>query len=165
MLRSSVRNLSLRQCRVGALQVIKDEKRLAKNRRLVDSYLRRIRAEFDNHLDMTLNKDGVAYLPFKRFILVLEVPPDQPDNCILYSMVFRLKKGDPTAPSILAAAMKLNYLQQGTRGATLGWEGEEINLCMTLKIFGLSEGDLHKALVEFMKTADLVHQHLDAAKR
>jgi Tir chaperone protein (CesT) family len=149
-------------CR-SARQILVEEGRLAKSRRLVDGYLRRIGS--DLHRDLSLNKQGVAYLPFQKFILVIEVPEDQFDKCILYTMVCRLREGEPAFTKVLATAMRLNYLHTGTGGSTLGWEGEEVNLCMALTISGLHQAQLHDAIKAFMSTASSTHELLEGAKR
>jgi hypothetical protein len=166
--------------------MLAEEGRLAKNRRVVDSYLRRIGAEMSNNRSsrflkgsgeavapsssssscLSLNKQGTAYLPFyNMFLLVIEVPDDQPDTCVLYTMVSRLRDSDPAFAKVLAAAMKLNYLQNGTSGSTIGWEREEVNLCRSLRIHGLTQAELHDALRSFMSAAASTHEVLEAAKR
>jgi hypothetical protein len=163
-----------------------EEERLARNRRAVDAHLRRIGAELGagaaggsgsarslvrgaaaaGGSALSLNKQGTAYLPFHgRFLLVIEVPEDQPDAVVLYAMVCRLPASEPSFANVLASAMRLNYLHSGTNGATLGWEGEEVNLCRSLRIPGLTQPELHGALRLFMAAAASAHEVLESAKR
>jgi len=96
---------------------------------------------------------------------MIEVPPDNPDVIILYTMVCRLRKSDSEA-SVLRKAMQLNYMQYGTRGATLGLQGEEMNLCFSPKIAGLTNFvELQNIIEDFLLTASDLHRHLEAAKR
>jgi hypothetical protein len=173
------------ECR-SARQIIVEEERLARNRRAVDAHLRRIGAELgapggsgsarslvrgaaaagSGSSALSLNKQGTAYLPFHgRFLLVIEIPEDQPDAVVLYAMVCRLPPSEPSFANVLAAAMRLNYLHSGTNGATLGWEGEEVNLCRSLRIPGLTQPELHGALRLFMAAAASAHEVLESAKR
>jgi hypothetical protein len=164
------------ECR-SARQILAEEGRLAKNRRVVDTYLRRIGTELGSgsgssrsirstNNTLSLNKQGTAYLPFhNRFLLVIEVPEDQPDAVVMYTMVCRLPPTDPNFSHVLAAAMRLNYLHSGTNGATIGWEGEEVNLCRSLRIAGLSQSELHDTMRLFMATAASTHELLESAKR
>lgn len=139
-----------------------DAERLHKSRKLVDSYLARISCDFGRHL--SLNPEGVAYLPFKRFVLVVEVPQDNPSVCFFYSMVYRLTKDDDPL-SILQKAMQLNYMQYNTRGGTLGLDGDEINLCFSLPISSLtSAASFHEVVDDFMATTIDLHQQLERCK-
>lgn len=138
-----------------------DEERLAKNRRIIDNHLRRLGSHFGKEL--SLSNDGVACLSYKKFIIVLEVPTDNPDTCVIYTMVCQLSKTD-NATAVLKKAMQLNYMTYGTRGATLGLEGEEINLCFATSIATLNVDDLRAVLEDFMSTASLMHEHLEKAK-
>jgi len=139
-----------------------EEERLEKSRRTIDAYFRKIGKHFGREL--SLNKDGVAYLPFRKFILVVEVPPDNADYVILYTAVCLIKHQRDVSP-VLQKAMQLNYMQLLTRGATLGWDGDEVNMCFSPQIAGMGWMDLQKIIEDFQQTAMDMHAHLEAGKR
>lgn len=144
-------------------RVSADVERLSKARKTVDHSLRRQGAHFGKEL--SLNAEGVAYLPFKKFIVVIEVPEDNPSVCFLYAMVCRVQAKDKLA-AVLRKAMQLNYMQYGTRGATLGLEGEEVNLCFSAPVATLAHSpDLRAVLEDFLQTCVEMHEHLELAKR
>lgn len=145
----------------NAKRVSLDDERKRKNRKLIDGYLRRISSTVGR--DLSLNSDGLCYFPYKKFIVVVEVPADHVDTCFIYTMVCRLAKGDNKV-EVMRLAMELNYMQYGTRGATLGLEGEEVNLCFSTRISGMSQHDLCSMLESFMLAAVEVNKKLDVAK-
>ncbi|EEC44419.1 predicted protein [Phaeodactylum tricornutum CCAP 1055/1] len=139
-----------------------DSERLKRNRKSVDHFLRKMGNIMGR--DLSLNTEGMAYFPFQRFIIVVEVPEDNPGVCFVYTMVCQLQKDDNHL-AIMRLAMELNYMQTGTRGATLGLEGDEINLCFSIPVCGLSFGDLQSVLQDFTGTAAEVNARLETAKQ
>jgi hypothetical protein len=75
-------------------------------------------------------------------------------------MVFRLKKGDNHF-AVMEQAMKLNYRQQDTRGASLGLQGDEISLMFSAMIATLTRDHLVNYLEDFMHTAVDVNAALE----
>ena len=142
------------------------EERLIKNRKLVDSYLKRMGNHFGKRKELSLNDNGIACLTFQKFIIVIEVPLDTPHMIFLYSMVCRVQPQMDNLPAVLSKAMQLNYMQYGTRGATLGLDGEEVNLCVSMPISSIPNmNELRTILEGFMRTTADMHQQLEAAKR
>jgi hypothetical protein len=141
-----------------------DKDRLKKNRRVVAQYLKRIGTDVGKNL--SLNAEGVCYFPYhQKFIIVVEVPEDHLDVCFIYTMVCQLG-GNDNRTEVMKLAMELNYMQYGTRGATIGLEEDEVNLCISTPITSLSTYCHLKAVVEdFMQTAVEINLKLDNAKR
>jgi hypothetical protein len=139
-----------------------DDERWKKNKKAIDNYVRRM-AKLAGK-DLSLNPDGVTFFAFKKFIVVVEVPADNAGVCFIYTMVCRLGPSDDRAEA-LKVSMELNYMQNGTRGSTLGLDGEEVNMCYSCQIAGLCFADLKTALEDFLLTAVEVNEQLDAAKR
>jgi hypothetical protein len=134
---------------------------LKRNRRAIDNYLRRVGALIGK--EISLNSEGMSYFSFGKFVVVIEVPADGSGNFYIYTMVCRLGSSD-NLMLVMQTAMKLNYMGFGTRGSTLGLEGEEVNLCYSGPIAGLSVVKLKSTLEAFLRTAFEVNQKLDAAK-
>lgn len=135
-------------------KIKQEQDRLKKNRKLVDHYLKKSRG-------LRLQEQGMAYFSHKRFIVAVEVPSNCPGTLYIYTMVSRLDTPDQTVElNVLRLAMELNYMTLATQGATLGIEGDEINLCYSLPIQGMSANDFDRILNDFVCTADEVHARL-----
>jgi hypothetical protein len=111
-----------------------------------------------------LNADGLVFFSFQKFIVVLEVPADHSGLCFIYTMVCHVSPEDDQL-ELLKTAMELNYMQSATRGASLGLNGEEVNLCYSCPITGLSFCDLETALQDFLITAAQVNEQLESVKK
>ena len=142
-------------------RVGEDDERLRRNRRTIDNYLRRMGSVMGKEL--TLNAEGVTYFSFRRFVIVIEVPEDNSGVCFFYTMVCRLE-AESNQMQVMKLAMELNYMQYGTRGATLGLNGDEVNLCFSIPIAGLHFCDFETVLEDFTTTAVEMNGILDAAK-
>ena len=138
-----------------------DDERWKKNKKTIDHHIRRLGTLAGK--DLVLNSEGIAFFSFKKFIVVLEVPADNPDIFFMYTMVCRLGSTDDKM-AVLQLAMEMNYLQTGTRGATLGLDGEEVNLCYSCHINGLGSNDVKSSLEDFLVTAVETNEYLDAVK-
>jgi len=144
--------------RVGA-----EEEILKRNRRNVDHYVRRIGALMGR--EVSLNEQGMAFFSYKsKFVVVVEVPEDNNTMMYLYTMVCRAEENHPHQMAVVKRAMELNYMQQGTAGATLGLDGEEVNYCYSCKISGLTFADLKATMESFLLTAVEINEELDAIK-
>ena len=136
------------------------DERLKKNRKIIDRYLRRTESLVGT--DRSLNADGLVFFTFQKFIVVIEVPADKAGVCFVYTMVCSVNPSEQH--DVLRVAMELNYMQMGTRGATLGLDREEVNLCYSCPIAGLMHEDFKSALEDFLKTAVQVNKYLEAVK-
>jgi hypothetical protein len=142
-------------------RVTLDKDRLKKNRRVVTQFLKRTVGK-----DLSLNAEGVCYFPYnQKFIIVVEVPEDQFDVCFIYTMVCQLGDKD-NRMEVMKLAMELNYMQYGTRGATIGLQEDEVNLCISTPIASLrTYCDLKFVVEDFLQTAVESNLKLDKAKR
>lgn len=114
--------------------------------------------------DLLLNESGVCVVQYKKFIIALEVPDDNAGCFLVSSMVFRIEKGDNRL-ALMEKAMELNYMQEETRGACLGLQGDEINLCFSAPIATLTREHLVRYLEDFMQTCAEMNAALEASKR
>lgn len=137
-----------------------DDEQLRRNRRTVNHYVRRIGALMGSEVE--LNEQGMAFFSFQeKFVVVFEVPEDNHNYLYLYTKVCQ---ADQNATAIVKRAMEFNYMQQGTAGATLGLDGEEINFCFSCKIGQLVFAHLRSDLEKFLKAAIEIHKELEVVK-
>mmetsp|Transcript_20143 Transcript_20143/g.43439 ORF Transcript_20143/g.43439 Transcript_20143/m.43439 type:complete len:337 (+) Transcript_20143:371-1381(+) len=169
-------------------RVSSEEERLFKARRTVDSHLKKISNVTGQNY--TLNRDtGMCYFPYQRFIVVIEVPADHPNSLYMYTCVCKLNQhnndneeqhqshhhhqhqqhqqqtGGDNLMALMQVAMELNYMQHRTRGATLGMENSEVNLCLSTPLTGLTPAALKKLMDDFLQTTTQVNAQLERAKR
>lgn len=136
--------------------------RTLKNRKVVNSHLKRMSQAVGK--DLTLGVEGICYFQYKKFIIVIEVPDDESNHFFIYTMVCQLLSDDASRADVLQAAMQLNYMQQGTRGACLGLEDDEVNLCYSAPVNNLCRDDFVKCLEDFLRTAEEMNQNLEQVK-
>jgi hypothetical protein len=141
--------------------------RTAKNRKIVNSYLRRMHHHHRGEKkDLVLNESGVCIIQYKKFIIALEVPDDNSGCFVVSSMVFRIDNGDiNNRLALMEKAMELNYMQEETRGACLGLQGDEISLCFSAPIATLTREHLVHYMEDFMQTCAEMNAALEALKR
>jgi Tir chaperone protein (CesT) family len=139
-----------------------EDELLKKNRRQIDHYLRRIGALMGK--DVSLNSEGMSFFSYKKFVVVVEVPADNNQNVYIYTMVCQVLPADDRM-AVLQRAMELNFMEYRTRGATLGVDGEEVNLCYSVPIAGLTLASLKTAMEDFLLTASEANELLDEAKK
>jgi hypothetical protein len=143
-------------------RVTLDKDRLKKSRRIIAQYLKRMGTDVGKSL--SLNAEGVCYFPYQKFVIVVEVPEDHVGVCFIYTMVCQLG-GNDNRTGVMKLAMELNNMQYGTRGSTIGLEGDEVNLCFSTPIAGLNAFcDLKAVMEDFMQTAMEINFKLDHAK-
>jgi hypothetical protein len=147
-------------------QARQHEERLSKNRKTINGYLKKVSSVLvGKDKVLKLDKDtGMCHFPYRRFIIVLEVPSDRPGLFYIYTCVCRLEKGDNRS-KVMEKALQLNFMQHATRGSTLGVDGDEVDLCFSIPIAGLQSGDLKVVLDDFMQTALEANEQLVSAKR
>jgi len=136
------------------------------NRKTMNSYL----SYLGNGIQ--LGSEGICYFQFGKFFIVIEVPEKEEREkniskepfFYIYTMVLQLdsKNDDNDRFSILKACMEMNYMKQGTRGSTLGLEGNEINFCYSHPIASISDQkEFMEVLTNFITTALDVNKQLD----
>lgn len=134
---------------------------LMRNRRKIDRCLRRVGSAMGKKI--SFNSEGIAYFSHGKFVVLTELSSDCPDTVFVYTLVCLFKPTDNIV-EILHTAMQLNYLGLGTKGNTLGIEGNEISLCYSCPVTSVSARSLGSILETFVQTAVEVNQQLDAAK-
>jgi Tir chaperone protein (CesT) family len=146
----------------GPYRVGFDEEVLRKNRRLFDSLLKRCGSIFGK--DVFLNSEGMSYVSHGRFVIIVEVPTSPAGYFYIYTLVCRLTPTDNT-PFVLQRAMQLNFMEYGTRGATLGLQDDEITLCFSSPIAGLTAPKLRETIEAFVQSAIEANEYLESAKK
>jgi hypothetical protein len=132
--------------------------RLARNRKVIHKYLRRI----DTSETLSLDHHGLCCFPFKKFLIIIEVPEDDEQKWFLYAKVFDLKIRSDTKTKLKQRkeAVQLSGMQFGTKGATLGVDGNEVNLCFSMPVAGLKYSDMTDCIEDFMQSAVEINAHL-----
>lgn len=128
-----------------------------KNRKIMNSVLKYVGQQVNKEL--SLCDKGICYFQCNQFMIVIEVP-DKSDSVFLYSMVFGLRRKDDRG-AILEKCMQLNYMKHATRGSTLGLNGDEMNLCFSCPVSGLTRDSFVEALENFIVTALQVNTELE----
>jgi hypothetical protein len=125
---------------------------LRKNRKLISKYLGRVGRQAG--LQLSLDSYGFCYIPFRIFLIMLEVPKDDPGQLHIYTMIFDLSrsKGETRARKKVAA-MQLRGISLGKKGCTITVDEDEVHLCYSRPIKGLSYCEMIECLEDFMETA------------
>jgi hypothetical protein len=152
------RLISLRH-RLRSNSLEEEETQVSINRRRLEGYLRCVVSLLGK--EVSLNENGMCFFRYKKFIVTVEVPQDQCTHMYLYTMVCQLNKKEDNR-LVLQKAMELNYMQIATNGSTLGYNGNEINMCYSTPIRSLTLDGLKDILVTFMKTASEINERLDS---
>jgi hypothetical protein len=124
-------------------QVFVAESSLSRNRKLIGKYLRRIKD------GLSLDSHGFCYCPFKKFIIVVEVPEDERDLCYISTMVYEFHSTEALIPEKMRRLRNTEFL----KGATLSVEEKELNLCLSIPIAGLKFQHLEQHLEDFLRAA------------
>lgn len=151
-----------------------------RNRKVINQYLKRIGKSAGRGL--ALDTDGCCVFSFKKFVVVVEVPEDNSTMCLFYTKVCHLGPGD-NREQVQKVEDSFNNLStknqlggsdkacpcyfsvpNGTCGTKLSTKGDEVNLCFSVSIQGLSFHDMASHLERFMKTALAVNHKLTQAK-
>lgn len=131
-----------------------------KNRKIMNAILKYVGQKV--HKELSLCNKGVCYFQCNQFMIMVEVPENS-ESVFLYSMVFGLRRKD-NRTAILETCMQLNYMQQLTRGSTLGLNGDEVNLCYSCSVSSLTRDSFVEALENFIVTALQVNEQLELAR-
>jgi hypothetical protein len=133
---------------------------LARSRKVINKYLRRIGRTSDQTL--SLDSQGICCLPFKKFLIIIEVPEDDGERWFLYTKVFDLKISSDAKTKLnqRKEAAQLSSMKLGTKGATLGVDGDEVNLCFSMPVSGLKYDDMTDCIEDFMQSAVEINARL-----
>ena len=154
-----------------------------KNRKFVSQHLKKIGKAA--HRELSLDEDGVCVFSFKKFVVVVEVPEDRSSIVLFYAKVSHLSPGD-NKEEVQKFLNIFNQRQQGsstelgenssTSEGTcpsldptgsrmhLGMNEDEVNLCLSVPIRGLSFQDTADHLEQFVKTAVTANRKLGKIK-
>jgi hypothetical protein len=129
---------------------VSDEACLKRNRKLINNYIRRI----GRKANLSLDAQGFCYIPFKKFLIIIEVPDDQAGLVYFTTMIFDLHESQGlTKVRKRVAAMQFRDIHLGKRGSTLSLDGDEVNLSLSTQIQGLKFNEMVDCLEDFMQTA------------
>ena len=155
-----------------------------KNRKVINQHLKRI-GKVAGH-DLSLDHNGTCCVSFKKFVLVCEVPESNSSVCVFHSKVCHLGPFD-NLEEIHKFVTLYNHRQASisqdltdassasectcpavdphTRGTRLAVrDEEEVSLCLTFPIQGLSFEDTAAKMEFFIKSAVAVNRKLEKAK-
>jgi hypothetical protein len=137
---------------------------LRRNRKLVSKYVGRIGRQAG--LQLALDSYGFCYIPFRRFLIMIEVPADEPHQLHFHTMIFDLSrsKGETRARKKVSE-MQLRRVCLGKNGSTLTLDDDEVFLCYSRPIKGLSYSQMLECLEDFMETALNTHSDLAVLTR
>lgn len=116
-------------------------------RKKVDSLLRRLGVDVNK--DLCLNPKGICYFGHDKFVIVVEVPNNS-DCVFIYSMLHRLIAQD-NAFDLMYKALRLNYLQQETRGACISMDGDELTLSFIAPIDAMDLKEFRNIVGNFIE--------------
>lgn len=147
-------------------EIYRAEKKLEKSRQLINKYVRKISHQSRLQGDtLELDQHGFCYIPFRRFLIILSVPADDPDQVLLHTMVFDLNGKEETRARKQVTCLHHRQVRLGRRGSLIRLEGDEVFLCNAFEIRGLRYADMVDRLDDFMETALTVNADLGALGR
>ena len=154
-----------------------------RNRKIVSQHLKKIGKAAGR--EMSLDEDAVCVFSFKKFVVVVEVPEDSSSIVLFHAKVCHMSPGDnrEEAQKFLDA---YNHRQLGSGAEVvdassasdgtcpcvdplgsrlrLSMADEEVNLCISVPIQGLSFEDMADTLEQFVKTAVAANRKLSKIK-
>jgi hypothetical protein len=140
-----------------------EAKQLDRNRRTISHFLRIVGKNIGQ--DMYLSEDGIAHIIYKGSLTVVKVPDDIRRNRVyIYSTVCTVD-GEVEKAAVMALAMRLNFMVDCTRGASLGLKDNEVVLCYTSLIANMAPNEFEQGLLIFLRhTCPMVRYRLVKAK-
>lgn len=116
-------------------------------------------------MNLSLDSHGFCYIPFKKFLVIVEVPDNSEGLFIVYTKVFDLQtSAGQTRIEREKTAMRLNSLQDRMRGSSLGMDGDEVNQFFSAPISGLSFDRMMEYMEDFLQTAIEINTTLQAIR-
>ena len=135
------------------------EMSLQKSRKIVNKHIKRIGRQAN--LDLSLDSHGFCYIPFRKFLIIIQVPEDQPGIMLMYTMIFDLQTARASGRiRKRIEALQLRNLPMGKKGSLLSVEGDEVNLSLSIPTRGLKFKETLECLEDFMQTALDTHNNL-----
>jgi hypothetical protein len=161
----SLHSQSLLMMTSSPQEIYQAEKRLKKNRRLVNKYVRKIGSQANLKDSLELDSYGFCYIPFKRFLIILSVPQDNPEHVVLQTMIFDLGGKDETKARRKLCCMQYRQVHLGRHKSVIQLEGDEVFLSNCFLIQGLRYAEMVDRLDDFMETALNTNTDLTALSR
>jgi hypothetical protein len=122
---------------------------LARNRRTISHFLRIVGKHIGH--EMYLSEGGMAHIIHRGSRVVVKVPDDQNRNRVyIYSTVCTVE-GEVEKAAVMTLAMRLNFMADCTRGASLGWKDNEVVLCYTSLIANIAPYEFEQVLLTFLR--------------
>mmetsp|Transcript_22113 Transcript_22113/g.35611 ORF Transcript_22113/g.35611 Transcript_22113/m.35611 type:complete len:183 (-) Transcript_22113:1027-1575(-) len=136
-------------------------RQLKKNRKFINKCVQKIGKQA--HLDLSLDSYGFCYVPFKRFLIIISVGPE---NVHLETMIYDLTGSHgETRTRKRIAAMQLRGVCLGEKKSRIRLEGDEVYLSNSCPIRGLRFSGMCDLLDDFMATASNTNADLAALSR
>ncbi|KAG7346825.1 hypothetical protein IV203_005894 [Nitzschia inconspicua] len=141
------------------------EKKMKNNRQIVNKYVRKIGNQANLTGTLEMDSYGFCYIPFRRFLIILSVPADEPDQLCLNTMIFDLNGKDETRARKQVACLQHRQVHLGRRQSVVRLKGDEVYLYNCFPIRGLRYNEMVDILDDFMETALVVNADLTALSR
>jgi hypothetical protein len=141
------------------------EKRLQKNRQLINKYVRKIGKQSNLKDSLELDVYGCCYIPFKRFLIILSVPEDNPEHVLLQTMIFDLGGKARTRTRKKLMCMQQRQVHLGRHKSVIQLEGDEVFLSNYFLMKGLRYAEMVDRLDDFMETALNTNKDLSSLSR
>jgi len=125
---------------------------LKRNRKLISKYLRRVGR--NSQLDLSLDSQGFCYIPFRNFLIVVEVPEGEATTVHLHTMVFDLHNiHGQMKEKIKETVVQFGRILFEQAGTNLSLDGDDVILSISTPISSLNCSDMVDLMETFMKTA------------
>jgi hypothetical protein len=133
-----------------------------RNRKVINKYLQRMGRKVNR--DLSLDSNGSCCIPFRKFLVIVDVPGDDGGQCNIYTKVFDLRS-NPFKKKVEHALNEMStMLQLHTGGTTLGLEGEEVFLFFSTPIEYLRFKQMEEMMEDFLGNAVAINTTLDAVR-
>jgi hypothetical protein len=125
---------------------------LRNNRRRIHQYIRRIGREVE--LELSLDSHGFCYIPFKKFLIIIEVPEDHAECVYFDTKVFDMGSSqNPLKAYRRVALAQTQNVRFGNQGSFLHLEEDEVILSLSRAIKDLNFEEMVECFEDFMQTA------------
>lgn len=129
-------------------------------RRMVSSFLQEISRTVGKRI--TLNPSGICAFTYETFTIVVEVPASV-RSFFIYTEMIDDVRARPAPELIMERALRLNYLQQETRGGCLSLDGRKLVFSYTDRVDEIDASDFRNILENFIDSAMRLHGVLEDA--
>jgi hypothetical protein len=132
------------------------------DRKLVDSFLAEIGAAVGKNI--RLNENGISAFTYDHLTFVVEVP-DNVSSFFIYTTLLSLGRCN-NPPAVMKKLLKLNYLQQETRGGSIGLDptNDDVIFSYSDRINEINGTEFRNILENFIDTSLQLGKQLDEAE-